>query len=259
MTQPSFLILCGDGINCERETAAALRRAGAHAEILHINDLAAAPEKLARFDGMAIPGGFSFGDELGSGQILALKIRHKLGKNFFDFVAAQKPIIGICNGFQVLVKLGLLPYPATQQRVMALAPNLQGGFIDRWVTLEPGANSVCKWTQGVDAFDLPIRHGEGRVVFGDDAVYDELKDNGQIALTYSEDVNGSHQRIAGLCDPSGLIFGLMPHPEAFVYQATNLTPQRDFMAAGAGAQIFRNIVTHLTETNKEKVYAGRQH
>ncbi len=259
MMQPAFLVLSGDGINCERETAAALRDAGANAEILHINDLAAKPDTLARFDGMAIPGGFSFGDELGSGQILALKIRHALGDAFFDFVAAQKPIIGICNGFQVLVKLGLLPYPATQKRVMALAPNLQGGFIDRWVTLQPAQNSICKWTEGMEAFDLPIRHGEGRVVFGDDAVYDELKENGQIALTYREDVNGSHQHIAGLCDPSGLIFGLMPHPEAFVYQATNFAPQRDFMAAGAGAQIFRNIVTYLTETQKEKSYAGRPH
>ncbi|MDE2337433.1 MAG: phosphoribosylformylglycinamidine synthase subunit PurQ [Alphaproteobacteria bacterium] len=259
MSQPVFLILSGDGINCERETAAALAAAGAKAEIVHINDLAARPDSLARFDGMAIPGGFSFGDELGSGQILALKIRHKLGKRFFDFVAARKPVIGICNGFQVLVKLGLLPYPETQKRVMALAPNTQGGFIDRWVTLQPAQNSVCKWTEGMETFDLPIRHGEGRVVFSEDAIYHELRDNGQIALAYAEDVNGSHKRIAGLCDPSGLIFGLMPHPEAFAHQATHRTPQRAFMAAGAGLRIFKNIVYYLAENQKEKIYAGRQH
>ncbi len=256
MTQPSFLVLSGDGINCERETAAAFRVAGAKTDILHINDLATAPETLMQYDGMAIPGGFSFGDELGSGQILALKIRHAIGPAFFDFIAAGKPIIGICNGFQVLVKLGLLPYPETQKRVVALAPNAQGGFTDRWVRLEPVKNSVCKWTEGMDAFDLPIRHGEGRIVFSDDAIYPELLENGQIALAYGEDVNGSHQRIAGLCDPSGLVFGLMPHPEAFAYQATNPSPQRDFMAAGAGAKIFKNIVTRLTETQKEKIYAN---
>lgn len=245
MSAPKFLVITGDGINCERETAKALQLAGGSAEIRHINDVAETPAQLAGFDGLAVPGGFSFGDELGSGQIMALKIRHKLGDAFFKFVAAKKPVIGICNGFQVLVKLGLLPYPETLERAIALAPNLQGGFIDRWVTLEAPV-SVCKWTQGLATFDLPIRHGEGRIVFADEKLYDTLKKQGQIALAYRDDVNGSYGKIAGLCDASGLVFGLMPHPEAFVYQATQRIPQREVTAPGAGLKLFQNIINHIT-------------
>lgn len=244
MQAPKFLVITGDGINCERETARAFKLAGGFAQIMHINDLVENPKQLASFDGLAVPGGFSFGDELGSGQIMALKIRHKLGDAFFDFVGAGKPVIGICNGFQVLVKLGLLPYPQTLERVIALAPNLQGGFIDRWVTLD-APKSVCKWTQGLTSFDLPIRHGEGRIVFSDVKTYDALVKNGQVALTYRDDVNGSHGKIAGLCDASGLVFGLMPHPEAYVYQATRRVPQKDVLAAGAGLKLFQNIVNFI--------------
>lgn len=257
MAYPQFLVIAGDGINCERETARALVLAGGAAQIMHINDLVAAPELLDRFGGMAIPGGFSFGDELGSGQIMALKIRHKLSDAFFDFVAAKKPVIGICNGFQVLVKLGLLPYPAKLKRVIALAPNVQGGFINRWATLDPVPTSVCKWTEGLSSFDLPIRHGEGRVVFSDETVYEELKKNGQIALTYREDVNGSHGKIAGLCDATGMVFGLMPHPEAYVYQATSRIAQAEFMAPGAGLKVFKNIVDFLSGKEGKKIYASR--
>ena len=131
-----FLILTGDGINCERETAKAFINAGAEAEIIHVNDLLENPSALKNYSGMAIPGGFSFGDELGSGQVLALKIKHGLKEASDEFVADKKPIIGICNGFQVLVKLGLLPFPL-EDRVMALAANESGHFINRWSTLSP--------------------------------------------------------------------------------------------------------------------------
>jgi phosphoribosylformylglycinamidine synthase len=256
MAQPKFLVIAGDGINCERETAKAFVLAGGESQILHVNEVAADPKLLTRFDGLAIPGGFSFGDELGSGQIMALKIRHKLGDAFFDFVAAKKPVIGICNGFQVLVKLGLLPYPATLERVMALAPNEQGGFTDRWVTLDTVPNAVCQWTQGLTSFELPIRHGEGRIVFNDAKIYDILLKSGQVALTYRDDVNGSHGKIAGLCDATGRVFGLMPHPEAFVYQATYRVPQRDFTAGGAGQKLFKNIINLLSGKEVTKAYAS---
>ncbi|MDD9900034.1 MAG: phosphoribosylformylglycinamidine synthase subunit PurQ [Alphaproteobacteria bacterium] len=242
MTQPKFLILSGDGINCERETARAVELAGGSAEIVHVNDLIDAPEKLKIADGLTIPGGFSFGDELGSGQILALKIRHKLGDAFFDMVRAQKPVIGICNGFQVLMKMGLLPYPEGDERVAALAANESGAFIDRWVGLDVNTDSVCKWTEGLNTLRLPIRHGEGRVVFSDDSVYETLKNNGQIPLTYTEDVNGSHGRIAGLTDPTGMVLGLMPHPEAFVHRGTDAAPQRDIAEKGDGILLFENII-----------------
>lgn len=256
--KPSFLILCGDGINCERETAKAFELAGGASRIVHINDVLETPKMLADFDGLAIPGGFSFGDELGSGQIMALKIRHKLGDTFFSFVAAGKPVIGICNGFQVLVKLGLLPFPQTLERALALAPNEQGGFIDRWVTLDVDKNSVCKWTQGIEKLELPIRHGEGRIVFNDEKLYAQLKAAGQIPLTYTEDVNGSYGRIAGLCDASGMVLGLMPHPEAHVYRATYKAPEKEFLEEGDGLMLFKNIIRVIQGKvqTEEKVYAG---
>ncbi len=256
--KPPFLILCGDGINCERETARAFALAGAEPRVVHVNDLLANPGMLSGFEGLAVPGGFSFGDELGSGQILALKMRYGLADAFFDFVASKKPIIGICNGFQVLVRLGLLPFSRTLERAIALAPNEQGGFLDRWVTMEVDPGSVCVWTKGLKRLELPARHGEGRIVFKEPALFDVLKTKGQIPLIYTEDVNGSHGRIAGLCDEAGLILGLMPHPEAHVNRATYRAPSADFMAEGDGMALFKNIVRVLEgrERQSETEEAG---
>lgn len=253
MKNPLFLIIAGDGINCERETARAVELAGGSAKIVHINDLLAAPETLKAVDGLAIPGGFSFGDELGSGQIMALKIRHKLGDAFFNMVRQKKPIIGICNGFQVLVKLGLLPYPESSERIVALAANEQGSFINRWVEMNV-EESVCLWTQGLPKkrIRLPIRHGEGRIVFKNSAQYEEIKSAGLIPLTYTEDVNGSHERIAALTDPSGIVLGLMPHPEAFMFQATAPSPVSDVLSQGDGALIFENIMRMLKGTKEKR-------
>lgn len=247
---PSFIVMTGDGINCERETARAIGLSGGTAVIHHINDLILNPGVLDGCDGLAIPGGFSFGDELGSGQIMALKIRHKLGEAFFSMVAKKKPIIGICNGFQVLVKLGLLPFPKGRERVLALAANEQGGFINRWVGLDVDKESVCLWTKGLPSsfLELPIRHGEGRIVFRqgeEEKLYDMLVRQKQIPLTYTEDVNGSYGRIAGLTDPSGVVLGMMPHPEAFASKATYKTPHRDVFGRGDGLLIFENIIRLL--------------
>lgn len=250
--KPLFLVLSGDGINCERETASAFVHAGGDARILHINDLLAAPEKLAAYDGMAIPGGFSFGDELGSGQIMALKIRHKLGDAFARLVEKQKPVIGICNGFQVLVKLGLLPFPDAQKRLCALAPNAHGGFVDRWVTLLPQSGSRCIWTAGIEnAIRLPARHGEGRIVFAEgqaEELHRKLQQNGQIPFCYETDINGSYARIAALCDPTGYVLGLMPHPEAFMH--AECAPNRQTQQPGDGFILFDNIIRHLQGQEK---------
>lgn len=242
-----FLILTGDGINCSNETSWAFELAGGRAEVGHINDLLATPERLLEFDGLAIPGGFSFGDDLGSGQILALKLRYTLGPTLQTFVARGSPIIGICNGFQVLTKLGLLP-DWTQDRTMALAPNRDGRFINRWVQLEIPANSVCKWTHRFQQMYLPIRHAEGRVVFKqgrENQLYQALKERGQIALKYMDDVNGSHERIAGICDPTGLVLGLMPHPEAHLFALHRPQRASNPFEEGDGLLLFRNIVAHL--------------
>lgn len=241
---PLFLVITGDGINCEKETAAALRLAGGAADILHINDLAAAPEKMAQYDGLAVPGGFSFGDELGSGQIMALKMRYKLGAALRSFVTAQKPVIGICNGFQILVKLGLLPYPDQQERCLALAPNSHGGFTDKWVSMTV-QKSRSPWLKNLEGqtIALPMRHGEGRIVLKDDHLLARLQEAGQIPLIYTEDVNGSAGRIAALTDPSGMILGMMPHPEAFVSQHTYRQPGRT--GRGDGLLIFENMIQYL--------------
>ena len=247
-TEIPILVLCGDGINCERETALAFEVAGGTPHILHVNDLLAKPERLHDFQGMAFPGGFSFGDDLGAGLVLGLKLREKMGDHLRQFIAAQKPIIGICNGFQVLSKLGLLP-DFSGPRSMALAPNIQGQFIDRWVKMDVHSKSICKWTTGLTEIELPVRHGEGRVVFtqGQEAsIFARLEAQGQIVLQYQEDINGSYAKIAGICDPTGLVLGLMPHPEAYLFQATRRTRSPEpALAAGEGQALFQNILNHL--------------
>ena len=244
MKNPLFLVLTGDGINCEHETAAALRLGGGAAEIMHINDLTAAPEKMAQYDGLAIPGGFSFGDELGSGQIMALKMKHKLGDALQTFVAAQKPIIGICNGFQILVKLGLLPFPDQAARCLALAPNGHGSFTDKWVTMTV-RKTRSPWLKSMEGLNIsmPMRHGEGRLVLKENNLLETLTVNGQAPLVYTEDVNGSAGRIAALTDADGMILGMMPHPEAFVSKHTYRQPGHT--GRGDGLMIFENIMNYL--------------
>jgi phosphoribosylformylglycinamidine synthase len=252
MRAAKVLVLTGDGINCERETARAFALAGAEPKVMHINDLLAEPAALESFEAMAFPGGFSFGDDLGSGQVLALKVSLVLGEGLARFVQANKPVIGICNGFQALTKLGLLPEPFGV-RTMALARNASGNFLDRWVELEPEKTSACIWTRNLEkGFSLPVRHGEGRVVFTrgeEESLHRQLGQNGQIALRYAEDINGSYGRIAGVCDPSGLVFGLMPHPEAAVSLLQHPLSSRlpDRRGEGPGLAFFRNCVKFLEE------------
>ena len=246
--QYPILVLCGDGINCERETALAFEVAGGSPHIMHVNDLLAQPERLHDYSGMAFPGGFSFGDDLGAGLVLGLKLRQTMGDHLRRFIADQKPIIGICNGFQVLSKLGLLP-DFSGPRSMALAPNIHGQFIDRWVKMDIHTNSICKWTTGISSIELPVRHGEGRVVFTKGqakSIFEQLVANGQVVLQYQEDINGSYENIAGICDPTGLVLGLMPHPEAYLFQGTRRTlSAKPALSAGEGQALFQNILNHL--------------
>ncbi|MBP9674366.1 MAG: phosphoribosylformylglycinamidine synthase subunit PurQ [Bacteriovoracaceae bacterium] len=248
MSKPQVLVLCGDGINCEKETARAFEMAGAKASICHINDALTQKKQLQNFQILALPGGFSFGDEISSGQILGLKMKHGMGEELKEFVQKEKLIIGICNGFQAMVKLGLLPYPL-QERVLTLTNNEPRTFIDRWVDLIVPENSNCLWTKKLKGkkITFPIRHGEGRIAFASEekaqTYFQRLKLAGQIALTYTEDINGSYENIAGLSDPTGKIFGLMPHPEAATSNLLCPSPLQEAL----GLEIFKSAVDFFKE------------
>jgi len=257
------LVLTGFGINCDAETKVALERAGARAERVHLNDLIDGPERLREFQILAIPGGFSFGDDVASGKILANRLRYKLGEPLRQFVSDGKLAIGICNGFQVMVKMGLLP--ATEdlfRQEVTLTHNESGRFEDRWVYLLPNPLSPCIWTRDMTTFELPVRHGEGRFLARDARVMETLQKRGLIALQYCTadgaaaggaypvNPNASTDDIAGICDASGRIFGLMPHPEAYIERMHHPRATREKLPdEGVGLRIFRNAVnyaqTHL--------------
>jgi phosphoribosylformylglycinamidine synthase len=259
--QPRTLVLRTAGTNCDAETAHAFELAGSKAEFLHLNRLIENPKLLDPFQLLAIPGGFSYGDDIAAGRIFANQLVHHLRDALHRFVEQRKPVIGICNGFQVLVKTDLLPGPITGQRGQncTLAHNESGRFIDRWVRLQPVA-SRCIWTRGMNQMlELPIAHGEGRFVPRDEVVRRALWDNQQVALTYVErapgdddpfvgNPNGSVDAIAGICDESGLILGLMPHPERHVTPIQHPAWSRKGVVEGdgAGLAIFKNAVEFVT-------------
>lgn len=231
MKKPKALVLTGDGINCEVETAQAFELVGFESQIRHLNDLISdrlTMDQLSlRYSVIAIPGGFSFGDDLGSGKVLAIKMQKGLGWDLNTFVGRGGLVLGVCNGFQALIKMGVF------SKDLSITQNNHGRFINTWVKLNP-IGSKCVWLKGVGALDLPIRHGEGRLVISTSRhkeVVARLERHGMACLKYESDPNGSEMQIAGLCDPSGRIFGLMPHPEAFV--RWNAHP--DWTGAAAGS------------------------
>lgn len=255
------LVLTGFGINCDRETRNALARAGAAADLVHLNDIVADTGILHRYQILAVPGGFSFGDDVASGRVLANRLRYKLGAPLKEFVAAGKLVIGICNGFQVLVKMGILPlFEGEFTQETTLTWNDSSRFEDRWVHLQTDAATKCVWLRGIEHLELPVRHGEGKFIPRNEDVLERLRANGQVALRYAlcdgtpaggkfpENPNGAVDDIAGICDPSGRVFGLMPHPEAFVDRTNH--PQwtrRDLPQEGAGLQVFRNATAYARE------------
>jgi phosphoribosylformylglycinamidine synthase len=229
--KPKALVLRSAGTNCDAETAHALELAGAEVVRLHVNRLIERPGELHEYQMLVIPGGFSYGDDIASGRILANQLVHRLGDDLRRFIEDGKPVGGICNGFQVLVKTGLLPGGATATKQTAtLTHNAGHRFIDRWVHLKC-PKSVCAWTselQEGSAFELPIAHGEGRFVAESEGALQSLGEHGQVAVVYvrpdgsaaggeePHNPNGSAADIAGVCDETGLVFGLMPHPERHV-------------------------------------------
>lgn len=259
--RPGVLILTGYGVNCEAESAAAWERAGARADLVHLNDLLASPARLHEYGALMFIGGFSFGDHMGSGLAFSLRVRHRLRADLERFLDAGKLVLGVCNGFQVMVKLGLLPAldgPRFEQSV-SLIRNDCGHFQNFWVRVGFDPDSPCVFTRGLGAMDLPIRHGEGRLFTPDRAHMRELADRHLIACTYRNpdgsaassfphNPNGSLFSAAGLCDPSGRAFGLMPHPEAFLFAENHPRWTRDERGGpGAGLALFENGVAAMRD------------
>ena len=267
MSTPQVCILRAPGTNCDEETAHAFTRAGATAERLHVNRLLESPRELERFQILCIPGGFSFGDDVGAGVLFGTRLRQELGEALRQFLDRETLTLGICNGFQVLVKAGILPspgeFPSEQPRRLTLTWNTDGRYDTRWVTLRT-VRPDSPFLRGIETLEVPMAHAEGRVVLSNDLSVSELLENGQIALCYrgTEDdrpfavgdavlpqpanPNGSVANIAGLSSPDGRVLGLMPHPERFVDGTQH--PQwtrRELPEEGAGLAMFRNAVNYF--------------
>jgi phosphoribosylformylglycinamidine synthase I len=228
MSSVRALILTGFGLNCDNESAYACTLAGASVQRVHINRLIDGQVSLDDFEIMVFGGGFSWGDDHGAGVIQAVRLKTNLGGPILRFVNAGKLVLGICNGFQALVNLGLLPgfNGDYTSRTVAIIANDCGNFRNDWVTLKINSDTPCIFTKGMDCIELPVRHGEGKF-YSDRPVIERLIVEKQVVLRYARsdgmpakgqfplNPNGSVDDIAGICDPTGRIFGLMPHPEAF--------------------------------------------
>jgi len=243
------LVLCGYGLNCDIETAHAIELAGARARRVHINSVIDGSVRLADFRMMVFVGGFSWGDDHGAGVIQAVRMKKNAGEKILQFVDDGNLVLGICNGFQTLVNLGLLPgFDGNyQDRSVALTYNDCGNFRDDWVSLQINADSPCVFTRGLSQMELPVRHGEGKFVAADRVINRLIREK-QVVCRYAraegspaggsfpENPNGSADDIAGICDPTGRIFGLMPHPEAFNHPTNHPDwPRTRERAARSGA------------------------
>lgn len=278
MNPVKALVLTGYGLNCDYETDYALKLAGAESHRIHINELVRGrkngrPLGLADFHILVFGGGFSWGDDHGAGVLMAAKIKHHLERDLDRFIEAGKLILGICNGFQALVNLGLLPgFDGRRLRRVALVANDHGNFIDTWVHLRVHPHSACVFTRGISSIELPVRHGEGKF-YGSRRDITRLLDAGQAALQYADEAgspargqwplnpNGSLEDIAGICDSTGRILGLMPHPEAFNHYTNHpdWTRRKEHLirarrwpppAEGDGTLLFRNAVEYVRSALK---------
>lgn len=243
LLKPKALVLSGDGINCEKETAQAAKEVGFETRILHSNDLLADPASSLRdIKLFLLPGGFSFGDELGSGKIMALKLQYGLREVFEKYLSSGGAVLGICNGFQVLVRLGVFG------KKVLLAQNAQGHFLNRWVGMRITGQSIFtdRWKEkGITHVELPMRHGEGRLVFSEPEVADQMWQSGQCALQYEEAVNGSWNQVAALSAYRGKVLGMMPHPEAF--WSEEFHPRGGQTRLPLGIEMFENAYLNLTQ------------
>jgi phosphoribosylformylglycinamidine synthase len=250
MTEVKTLILRAPGTNCDVESAFAFEKAGAQVELVHVAELIRRQRPLSGYQIMVIPGGFTYGDDISAGRILANELKLKLGDEIQKFGEDGRLILGICNGLQVLVKAGLLPKSRGENsQSLTIASNDSGKFECRWVYLCANKTSPCIFTRGIDLMYLPVAHGEGKVVIEPGALEDlnvalcYADQAGDIRAGYPHNPNGSMNNIAGICDDTGRVFALMPHPERFIRRTQHprwtREPRRDH---GDGFRIFLNAV-----------------
>lgn len=236
-SRPRVLILHVQGTNRDRDVAAACDRAGGDPELVYADELATGAKRLEDYAMLVLPGGFSYGDDLGAGVLFSKLLMHTLAEPLREFIDSGRPVLGICNGFQALVKAGILPGPGRERAT--LTRNASNQFECRWVWLEPDPKSPCVFTSELqEPIACPVAHGEGRFAVAEPSVLDELSTAGQIALrygrpdegepTYPWNPNGSDGAIAGVCNRQGNVLGLMPHPENHIGALS--TPRRGIWA-----------------------------
>ena len=267
--RPRAIVITGNGTNCEREAAEACRLGGFDASIVHIADLVSGQVSLDTYHFLNLTGGFLDGDDLGSAKVQANRLRYgrvagsgeRLADQLGRFIERGRPILGVCNGFQLMVKMGLLPdLSGTRGQEATLTFNDSGRFEDRWVRLSLEESSPCIFTKGIQGLTLPVRHGEGKFVVADPSVLERLKagrllvmryadpSDGKATMEYPHNPNGSMEAAAGVCSPSGLLFGLMPHPEAYLHRINHPRWTReDLPEEGAGVAMFRNAFQYVRQ------------
>lgn len=257
MAQPKVLVLRSPGANCDEETAEAFRLAGAAAERVHVNRLLEQPSLLDGFQILCVPGGFSYGDDIGAGRVLGNQLRLKLSEPLRRFKEDGKLALGICNGFQVLMKTGLLDLDDEAGPKASLTWNDHGRYEARWVHVAATPGD-CVFLRGVDRVEMPIAHAEGKIAVRNEAALDSLVSTGRVVLRYATDTggepdgfpanpNGSTANAAGLTDTTGRVLGLMPHPERFLYATQHPSWTRGMAGEGEGGglPLFRNAVDYF--------------
>jgi len=255
MTMPTVLILRSPGTNCDQETAWAFECAGARVESWHINRLREQPRKLRDVEVLCIPGGFSYGDDISAGKILACQLENFLADAIREFRNRDRLILGICNGFQVLLKAGLLLPPDEDGPMATLTLNQSGRFVDCWVHLQVEAGR-CPFLTGLEQLDLPVAHGEGNFRCRQEWIARGLRQSGQAVLRYAPTPGGSENRpynpngsqgdVAGICDATGRVLGMMPHPERYVWPTQHPRWTREGLRSpGDGLALFRNAVDYF--------------
>lgn len=245
MAAPRVLILRAPGTNCDLETAFAFEQAGAVTQALHINRLCEDASPITSSQILCLPGGFSYGDDIAAGRILANQIRHHLQDALHAFKEAGKLILGICNGFQVLVKSGLLLSDTPEAPQATLAWNDSGQFQDRWVHLQTTSDK-CVFLKDIPSMYLPIAHAEGKFMACNAETLAQLESAGQLALKYTDNPNGAQGNAAGVCDATGRVFGLMPHPERNIDPTHHPQWTRQTTATqGDGLKLFQNAVNYF--------------